>query len=131
MVGPSPTCLWEQGLVGMRRRARTEGWSAKAGSLDRDPDQDPPRWQGCGLGAAAEGVHLERGIRAGRNALDPPAPQRHGLQGSTLKARSAITQKSDKHGDDLGFTWAETVESFRDSVMTGRNQIRADFNLAG
>ena len=29
-------------------------------------------------------------------------------------------------GDDLGFTWAETVESFRDSVMTGRNQIRAE-----
>ena len=48
-------------------------------------------------------------------------------QGSTLKAAvEAVTQTSDKHGDDLGFTWAETVESFRDSVMTGRNQIRAE-----
>ena len=41
------------------------------------------------------------------------------IDGSTLKAAmETIAQKSDKHGDDLGFTWAETVESFRDSVMT-------------
>ena len=39
---------------------------------------------------------------------------------------AAIDQKSDKLGDDLGITWAETVGSFRDSVMTGRNQIRTE-----
>lgn len=48
-------------------------------------------------------------------------------QGSTLKAAvETVTQTSDKHGDDLGVTWSETVESFRDSVVAGRNQIRAE-----
>ena len=48
-------------------------------------------------------------------------------QGSTLKAAvEAVTQTSDKHGDDLGFTWGETQESIGDSLKTDSNQVRAE-----
>ena len=46
------------------------------------------------------------------------------VNGHTLKAaKEAFAQKSYLHRDDLGFTWSETVESFRDSLMTDRNQV--------
>ena len=49
------------------------------------------------------------------------------VDGHTLKAgMEAFAQKSYQHGDDLGFTWGETVESFRASLMTDRNQVRAE-----
>ena len=42
----------------------------------------------------------------------------------TLKAaKEAFAQKSYQHSGDIGFTWSETVESFRDSLMTDRNQV--------
>ena len=49
------------------------------------------------------------------------------VDGHTLKAeKEAFAQKSYQRRDDLGFTWSETVESFRASLMTDRNQARAE-----
>ena len=49
------------------------------------------------------------------------------FDGYTLKAEmKAVAQKPYKYGDDLGFTWCETVESFHDSLMIDRNQVRAE-----
>jgi DNA-binding ferritin-like protein (Dps family) len=49
------------------------------------------------------------------------------IDGYTLKTgMDAVAQKSYKPSDDLGFTWGETVESFSDSLMTDRNQVRAE-----
>ena len=46
------------------------------------------------------------------------------VDGHTLM--EAFAQKSYQHRDDLGFTWSERVESFRASLMTDRNQVRAE-----
>ena len=49
------------------------------------------------------------------------------VNGFRLKAAiKVVAQKSYQHRDDLGFTWSETVESFRASLMTDRNQVRAE-----
>ena len=46
------------------------------------------------------------------------------VNGHTLKAaKEAFSQKSYQHSGDIEFTWGETVESFRDSLMTDRNQV--------
>ena len=115
--------LWEQRLMGTA--AKWDGWSiAKHG--------DRIRIRLRQNGKAVDSVLLPK-VFTWSEALEPDATlwirqvRNAWTQGSTLKAAvEAVTQKSDKHGDDLGFTWAETVESFRDSVMTGRNQIRAE-----
>ena len=43
------------------------------------------------------------------------------VDGHTLM--EAFAQKSYQHSGDIGFTWGETMESFRDSLMTERNQV--------
>ena len=115
--------LWEQRLMGTA--AKWNGWSiAKHG--------DRIRIRLRQNGKAVDSVLLPK-VFTWSEASEPDATlwirqvRNAWTQGSTLKAAvEAVTQTSDKHGDDLGFTWAETVESFRDSVMTGRNQIRAE-----
>ncbi len=115
--------LWEQRLMGTA--AKWDGWSiAKHG--------DRIRIRLRQNGKAVDSVLLPK-VFTWSEASEPDATlwirqvRNAWTQGSTLKAAvEAVTQTSDKHGDDLGFTWAETVESFRDSVMTGRNQIRAE-----
>ena len=115
--------LWEQRLMGTA--AKWDGWSiAKHG--------DRIRIRLRQNGKAVDSVLLPK-VFTWSEASEPDATlwirqvRNAWTQGSTLKsAVEAVTQTSDKHGDDLGFTWAETVESFRDSVMTGRNQIRAE-----
>ena len=115
--------LWEQRLVGTAKK--WEGWSVvqhgeriqikiRRGGKAVDSVLLPKvfTW------SVASEPDATLWIRQVRNAW---------TQGSTLKAAvEAVTQTSDKHGDDLGFTWGETQESIGDSLKTDSNQVRAE-----
>lgn len=113
--------LWEQRLVGCA--AKWDGWSV---ARDRDRIRVRLR-QG---GKAVDSVLLPKPL-AWTEASEPDATlwirqlRAAWSPGQSLKqALEAITQKSDRHGDELGHTWSETQVSFKRSLVEGRNQIQ-------